>query len=64
MSVLDMFNTPLTEVPRLDAVIREHDELQRKFNALVRMLRERNLISQDEVAKLMDEAVEPSRSGE
>ena len=64
MSVLDMFNTPLTEAPRLDAVIREHDDLQRKFNALVRMLRERNLISQDEVAKLMADAVEPSGRGE
>jgi len=52
MSLLDAFLTPVTEAPRLDYVIREHEKLERKFNALVELLFEKKVLTRDEVAQL------------
>ena len=52
MSLLDAFRTPVTEGPRLDHVIREHEKLGRRFNALVELLVEKKVLTRDEVARL------------
>ena len=52
MSLLDAFRSPVTEGPRLDRVVREHDQLERRFNTLVELLMEKKVLTRDEVARL------------
>ncbi len=52
MSLLDAFLTPVTEAPRLDHAIREHERLERRFNMLVELLFEKKVLTRDEVARL------------
>ena len=50
MNPLDMFALP-GEPARLDYSIREHEQLKRKFDKLVDLLREKQVLSPDEVAR-------------
>ena len=52
MKLTDLLNNPLTEVPRLDYAIREHDKLERRFSALIDLLVEKKLITHDEAVRL------------
>jgi len=55
MKLTDILNTPLTEVPRLDSAIREHEKLERRFEALIDLMVERQLITRDEAMRLRNQ---------
>jgi hypothetical protein len=52
MKATDLLRSPLTELPRLDAVIEEHEQLNRRFSALINLLVEKKLITHDEAVRL------------
>jgi hypothetical protein len=55
MSVLnDLFDAgTYGESSRLDALVREHDALQKRFDALVELLRSRDLLTDADIAGLL-----------
>ena len=57
MNPLDIFALP-GEPSRLDHAIREHEKLHKKFDALINLLREKKVLTPDEVARFkLDEYV-------
>ena len=54
MNPFDILAVP-GEPARLDYVIREHEKLLRKFSALIDLLREKQVLSPDEVARFKAE---------
>jgi hypothetical protein len=52
MKATELLKGPLTEYPRLDAVIEDHEKLKRRFSALIDLLVEKNLITHDEAVRL------------
>ena len=55
MEFTDLVRSPLIELPRLDAVIEEHEKLKRRFAALLNVLVEKKLITHDEAVRLRTE---------
>ena len=49
-----MLNLP-GEPARLDYLVKEHEKLHRKFSALIDLLREKKVLSPDEVARFKAE---------
>jgi len=51
MNPLDMVALPGETKARLDDLVKEHEELRRKFSALLDLLREKEVLGQDELAR-------------
>jgi len=51
MNPLAMVALPGDTAGRLDHLVNEHEQLRRKFSALIDLLREKQVLSQDELAR-------------
>jgi len=55
MNPLDMVALPADSARRLEDLVKEHGQLRRKFSALSDLLREKQVLSQDELARFKGE---------